>query len=133
VIGSPEKTDSAFSIAIVDNDTASIGPLVPLFEQAGGYTEVFDSGSDFLSAINNRKFDLIIIDIFMPGLSGFDILKALMDKRYKASPIVYTRVSQREAVIQALSLGAGTYLIKPLPPEGVVRKSLEILSASAKV
>jgi CheY-like chemotaxis protein len=133
VIGAPEKSGSAFSIAIVDNDAAVIGSLVKLFEQAGGYVEVFDSGSDFLAAINSRKFDLILIEIFMPGLSGFDILKALMEKKYTGAPLVYSRVSQREAVVQALALNARAYLIKPLPPEAVLRKALEILSVAAKV
>ncbi|MDR1747642.1 MAG: response regulator [Spirochaetaceae bacterium] len=131
VIGVPEKTGSTFSVAMVDNDTASTGPLVKLFNQARISAEIFDSGSDFLAAINSRKFDLILIDIFMPGLSGFDILKALREKHYTGTSIVYSRISQREAVVQALALGARTYLIKPLPPEAVVRKSLEILHTSS--
>ena len=63
----------------------------------------------------------------MPGLNGFDILTALRDLEYPPVVIVYSSMSNRESVIQALSLGAKSYLIKPLKPEAVVQKAQELL------
>ncbi|MBP5792087.1 MAG: response regulator, partial [Spirochaetaceae bacterium] len=63
----------------------------------------------------------------MPGLNGFDILTALRDLEYPPVVIVYSSMSNRESVIQALSLGAKSYLIKPLKPEADVQKAQELL------
>ncbi|MBO4727411.1 MAG: response regulator, partial [Spirochaetaceae bacterium] len=68
-----------------------------------------------------------VLDILMPGLNGFDILTALRDLEYPPVVIVYSSMSNRESVIQALSLGAKSYLIKPLKPEAVVQKAQELL------
>ena len=77
--------------------------------------------------MNKHKYDLIVLDIFMPGISGFDTLKKLQDVSDVPPIIVYSQAVQKEAVIQALSLGAKRYLVKPQKPEIIVQKSIELL------
>ncbi len=116
-------------IAIVDDDSVVRTILTKAFAAINAQTEIFDSGTNFLVAANQKKYDLIILDILMPGLSGFDILKTLKNRNYKAPVLVYSTASHREAVVQALSLGAKSFLIKPLKPQLVVKKAVEILNA----
>ena len=80
-----------------------------------------------MNAVAKQHFDLVILDIYMPGLNGFDVLKNLQEKSYKTPIVVYSQVTQRDAVMQTLTLGAKSFMIKPQKPEVVVQKSMEIL------
>lgn len=114
-------------IAVVDDDLITRTLLQKVFNSINAQIYLFDSGAEFLMATNKKLFDLVILDIFMPGLSGYDILKTLYNKQYKSPVIVYSNATNRESVIQALSLGAKSYLIKPLKPEILLQKAVEVL------
>lgn len=129
VIEDTPKTSKSIKVAIVDDDAIIRQMLQNAFKSINAECELFNSGAEFLGATNKKVFDLIILDIFMPGLSGFDILTNLHTKRYPTPVIVYSNATQREAVIQALSLGAKSYLIKPLKPEAIIQKAIEVLHA----
>ncbi|MBQ7159093.1 MAG: response regulator, partial [Treponema sp.] len=70
---------------------------------------------------------LIILDIFMPGLSGLEVLSKLAQRQTTMPVIVYSQAIQREAVMKALQLGAKAYLVKPQKPETILAKCVEIL------
>lgn len=124
----PQKNDNkGLLIAIVDDDSVIRTLLEASFSSIDADADLFDSGSEFLAATNKKNYDLIILDIFMPGISGFDILTNLKTKKYPSPVIVYSNAAQKESVIQALNLGAKTYLAKPLKPEVIINKALEIL------
>ena len=124
---SDKKINDNPHIAIVDDDQVTRTILQNTFKQLNAEISLFDSGSEFLMATNKHIFDLIILDIYMPGLSGFDILKTLHSKQYKTPIIVYSNATSKESVVQALSLGAKSYLVKPLKPEALLQKAVEVL------
>jgi DNA-binding response OmpR family regulator len=124
---SDKKINDNPHIAIVDDDQVTRTILQNTFKQLNAEISLFDSGSEFLMATNKHIFDLIILDIYMPGLSGFDILKTLHSKQYKTPIIIYSNATSKESVVQALSLGAKSYLVKPLKPEALLQKAVEVL------
>ena len=65
----------------------------------------------------------------MPEITGLDILRFLVEKRIDLPVIVYSNVIQKEVIMQALKLGAGSYLINPQPAQVIVQKVLEIINA----
>ena len=65
----------------------------------------------------------------MAELTGLDILKALVEKKIDLPVIIYSNVVQKEVIMQALKLGASSYLIKPQPLEVITQKALEIINA----
>jgi len=87
---SDKKINDNPHIAIVDDDQVTRTILQNTFKQINAEISLFDSGSEFLMATNKHIFDLIILDIYMPGLSGFDILKTLHSKQYKTPIIIYS-------------------------------------------
>ena len=125
--GSLETEGSLLNIAIVDDDEVVRRILSQSFTSIGITTEVFDSGAKFAQAIQTKDFDLAVLDIFMQGVSGFDILNQLRSRATPIPVIVYSQAVQREYVIQALSLGAKGYLAKPQKPEVIVKKAMEVL------
>lgn len=122
-----QKKASHPRIAIVDDDQVTRTILQNTFKQLNAEIFLYDSGSEFLMGTNKHLFDLIILDIYMPGFSGFDILKTLHSKQYKAPVIIYSNATSKESVVQALSLGAKSYLVKPLKPETLLEKAVEVL------
>lgn len=129
-IGADDGTvGDVLRIAIVDDDAVIRTLLKNAFATIGAQCDLFDSGSQFLAEIGRQKYNLAILDIYIPGLSGFDILKTLQSRKNKVPIIVYSQVTQREAVIQALSLGAKSYLVKPQKPEVIIQKAIEVLHA----
>lgn len=118
---------SLLNIAIVDDDEVVRRILSQSFVALGITTETFDSGAKFAQAIQTKNYDLAVLDIFMQGVSGYDILKQLRGRERPIPVIVYSQAVQREYVIQALSLGAKGYLAKPQKPEVILKKAMEIL------
>lgn len=116
------------NIAIIDNDINVIAYLKRAVETVAEVS-AFASGKDFLSKIQQKHFDLVITGMYMPDVTGLDILKFLIDRRINLPVIVYSNVVQKELIMQTLKLGASSYLIKPQPEEVIVQKVLEVLNA----
>lgn len=128
-----DAIDSTLSIAIVDDDPIVRTLLEKSFSVINAKIEKFEDAIAFLGGIERTKFNVVILDISLPGgKSGFDILNLLRAKQYNTIVVVYSGLSQREAVVKALSLGANAYLIKPLKPELVVQKVIELLKNQAE-
>ena len=119
---------SLLTVAIVDDDEVVRKILSQAFTSLGITSETFDSGAKFAQAIQSKNFDLAVLDLFMQGVSGYDILKQLKASGKQIPVIVYSQAVQREYVIQALSLGAKGYLAKPQKPEVILKKAMEILN-----
>lgn len=88
------------------------------------------NGKDGLKLINQFKPDLIILDLLLPGISGWEVLKILKGKKAtKDIPvIILSNLNKEEQVDRGLSLGAEDYLVKVnfLPSE-VINKIKEVL------
>jgi len=66
----------------------------------------------------------------MPEKNGFDVLAELHARDLDLPVIVLSAVSQREAVVRAFQAGVRSYLVKPMGPDEMVRKTLEVLKAN---
>ena len=124
------QPENRLRIAVIDDDPVMQQILQSTFARINGDTELFSSGIEFMNKVASQNYDLVILDIFMPGISGFDIITNLHNRNYKAPIIVYSSATQREVVIQALSLGARSYLVKPQKPEALLQKVQEILRST---
>ena len=117
-----------FKIAIVDDDAVVRQLLSLSFKSINAECDLFSSGTEFLQAAKTNNYTLIILDIFMPGIRGFDILKNLQQFNIKSQIIVYSQSAQRELIVQSLSLGVKTYIVKPQKPDFIIQKALEIIN-----
>jgi CheY-like chemotaxis protein len=102
------------------------------FEVAGFSVETSENGLDCIARIDEVKPSLILLDIMMPEMDGFDVLRAIRknfeDNKVKNVPIIiWSNLSQDEDVHKALSLGATEYLRKSdYEGDDLVNKVLEI-------
>jgi len=81
--------------------------------QEGYETTVIDHGGEGLQAALQRSFDLIILDIMLPGMNGFEILTRLRQHGIRTPIIILTARNAEEEVVQGLKHGADDYITKP--------------------
>ena len=127
---SSTQNENQNSIAIIDDDQIILKLCYAGFTQAGYKVDLFSSGLDFLANMGKRKYKAILLDILMPGVSGFDTLKRLQGLPEKPVIIIYSQAVRKDIVLQALSLGAKSFIVKPQKPEALVNKVNEILAGN---
>src|SRR5690606_8796434 len=81
--------------------------------QEGYDTTVIEHGGEGLQTALQNKFDLIILDIMLPGMNGFEILNRLHQNGVRTPVIILTARNAEEEVVQGLKHGADDYITKP--------------------
>ncbi len=114
-------------IAAVDDDFVIQELIKGTFKKIDADVSTFSDGAEFINAVETEKFDLVFLDLMMPNKDGFEVLKELKTKDIRMPVIVLSAVTQRDTVIRAFQMGIKSYLTKPLKPEDILVKSMEIL------
>jgi DNA-binding response OmpR family regulator len=105
---------SKASILIVDDEPDTIGLIELTLKTAGYNVQSAISGQQALRKIRDESFDLVLLDIMMPDMSGFDVLKHLLSEPYQVPPVIFlTAKSAQQDKDAGRSLGAAGYLVKP--------------------
>lgn len=108
-------------ILIVEDDSSIAELERDYLEVAGFEVSICSDGVEGLRAIQNQEFDLIILDIMLPGLDGLEILKTM--KEDKDIPVLLVSAKKEEIdKIKGLSLGADDYITKPFSPGELVAR-----------
>ena len=117
------------TILIVDDEESIRNILSRKLEFDGYYCEVAADGKEALYKASMQSFDLVLLDISMPGLSGMEVLRRLTADHPDTCVIMITAMSDTKIYIEALRLGAYDYVTKPFDLDDVsarVKRALEI-------
>jgi DNA-binding response OmpR family regulator len=125
-----KETVRNLRIAVIDDDIIIQEMIKTTFEKTASSVFTFSDGNEFLNCVDSTDYDLAFLDLNMPNVDGFEVLKALQARDIRYPVIILSVISQRETMIKAIQMGVRSYLIKPLKPEDVFRKSIEILRAN---
>jgi DNA-binding response OmpR family regulator len=101
------------SVLIVDDEKTILGCLSKDLKCAGLVVTTAASGEEAIAHLHNRCFDLVITDLAMPGVDGFQVLKAAKQQCMQTLIIILTGYGAMESVLDALRLGADDFLQKP--------------------
>ena len=123
--------DGIASILVVDDNPKYLKDALPMY---GYEITVAEDGIEALKTLSEEKnhFDLILLDVMMPNMDGWDTLKAIRkNEKTKYIPVIMiTAVSEDQKVVSGLKIGADDYIVKPfiLPNllariEAVLRRS----------
>lgn len=108
-------------ILIIEDETEIAELERDYLEIEGFYVEIETDGKEGLKKGLEEKFDLVILDLMLPGLSGFDICKQLREK--KDIPIIMVSARKEDIdKIRGLGLGADDYMTKPFSPSELVAR-----------
>ena len=92
-------------------------------KRVGGYeTVIAPGGAEALDLLSSEAIDCVILDLEMPGVDGFEVLRTLKERRDPTPVIVYTGTGNYDRCVQAIKLGAYSFIDKAESMERVVRE-----------
>ena len=109
----PDKND----ILVVDDDDFIRDMLTSWLEFRGYHVTSTANGQDALYLHNQTDFDLILLDIMMPEVNGYEVLKQLKAKGDTTPVIVMSALNELSSVVECIKLGAEDFLNKPIESE----------------
>jgi DNA-binding response OmpR family regulator len=117
-------------ILIVDDEPSIVVPIQFLMEQQGYNVLVAGNGEDALDIIYKYKLDLILLDIMLPRIDGYEVCEIVrLDPRYRGIKIIFITAKGREVEIaKGLALGADAYITKPFSNTELVSQVKELLA-----
>jgi DNA-binding response OmpR family regulator len=116
-------------ILIVDDEPSIVVPIQFLMEQQGYNVIIAKNGEDALDIILKYKPDLILLDIMLPGIDGYEICEIVrLNPDFRNVKIIFLTAKGREVEIaKGMALGADAYIVKPFSNTEVVAKVKELL------
>lgn len=119
-------------IAIVEDNRPLAAGLAKTFESEGHSLNVYHRGDQAEPDLICKHFDLIILDINLPGMSGLDLLKSLRQKKIQTPVLLLTARSSLSDKVSGLDLGADDYLQKPFDLDELKARTRALLRRSEK-
>ncbi|WP_371379111.1 response regulator [Sporomusa aerivorans] len=120
-----------YSVLIVDDDIKLVQLLKTYFDKEGFITYTAGDGLDALLAVREKKPDIMVLDLMLPGLDGWDVCRRI--RRDNDLPIIMLTARDEESDrLVGLEIGADDYVTKPFSPKEVVARAKVILRRTRK-
>lgn len=136
IVAMPRK----LRILIIEDEAAIRTGLIDVFVYHGYEVDFSGHGAEGLAKALTGKFDLILLDVMLPGMNGFEVCNRIREKDRDQAIIMLTAKSNDEDIIEGLSLGADDYVAKPfsvaqlvLRVQAVLRRTRNGLSQDALI
>jgi len=116
------------NILVIDDEESMRDSCRQTLARNGNRVEVAEDGSKGLSMLEGESFDLVILDLKMPGLSGMEVLKKIRQYDPEAVVIVITGYATVESAVEAMKSGAYDFIPKPFTPDSlraIVERALD--------
>ena len=127
-------------LLIVEDEPAIRTGLIDVFIYHGYSVDFAENGNDGLEKALSGKYDLILLDVMLPGIDGFEVCNKVREKNLDQAIIMLTAKSSDDDIIKGLSLGADDYVAKPfsvtqlvLRVEAVLKRTKQSLPVTQKI
>ena len=125
-----ENKNTHLRLLIVDDEESVRQSLYDWFEEDGYSTGVAKDAYDALQQLQDKEWDIVLLDIRMPGMDGLELQKKINEINKDIIIIIMTAYASVDTAIEALKEGAYDYMIKPFNPDDLSRL---IRNASAQI
>lgn len=112
----------AHRVLVVDDEERMRGLLVLYLKRAFEVVETAASGDEALEKLASSHYDLVILDILMPGVDGWEVCRRIREKS-RTPVMMLTALSETEDKLEAFGAGADDYLTKPFDPRELVARA----------
>lgn len=119
-------------VLIIEDDLYIREELESIFEKRGYVVESITNFNNTLEDIRKSNPDLIVLDLNLPGMSGFEICKSVK-QRTSFPVLILTSRNQVKDELNALDLGADDYLTKPCHPDRIIARAEKIIKMYGKI
>lgn len=103
---------SAKSVLIVEDEKAMAKAMEIKLQKAGIVAHAVFSGDEGLAELEKNEYGLVLLDIMMPGIDGWEVMTKIKEKGLKVKVIITSNLSQEEDKKKAKELGAVNFLVK---------------------
>ncbi|MBU4564115.1 MAG: sigma-54 dependent transcriptional regulator [Desulfarculus sp.] len=104
-------------VLVVDDELAMRESIAAWLIQDGQQAAKAEGGREALAMMEEREFDLALVDIKMPGMDGIELLRRIKEGHPDTLVIIITAYGSIESAVEAMKAGASDYLLKPFDPE----------------
>jgi two-component system, LuxR family, response regulator FixJ len=125
----PQTHIPSDEIFIVDDDPLISDLLCMVLRSEGFRVTSFGEGETFYKVARQRAPTCIILDVFMPGRSGLELLKDIDARNYPAPVIIMSGMASISIAVEAVKNGASDIIEKPFPLDGIVTRVREVIDA----
>jgi two-component system response regulator HydG len=109
--------DEKMQIMIVDDELVVRESFYHWFAKSGHLVDTAARGEEALTKLEKQVFDVLFVDIKMPGMNGIELLERVKQEYPDTIVIIITAYGSIESAIQAMKIGASDYLLKPFKPD----------------
>ena len=118
-------------VLVVDDDRAFRHAISAFLREAGHHITEVSDGSAALAALADRPFDVVLLDIGLPGISGLDVLAEVQNVSVPPRVVMITADDTSESLLRAVRGQADRYVTKPFAPGAIVEVVEEVLAEPA--
>ncbi|MBD3647810.1 MAG: EAL domain-containing protein [Pseudomonadales bacterium] len=135
-----EIEDTSRNVLIVDDEPIQLDSLKEMISLYGYNVETASNGEKAIELLTNYSFDILLLDLNMPGVTGFDVIDYVTSNQVPCKVVVVSGEASFEAAKQALQRGAYDFLKKPYMPDELLttmknaahKKELEVANVTYK-
>lgn len=109
-------------ILLVDDESDFVNTLAERLEIRGLSVTVAPDGETGLAILDDENFDVVVLDLLMPGISGLDVLRQMRDLKNPTPVILLTGHGSTKEGMEGVKLGAFDYLMKPVDIQELLEK-----------
>lgn len=114
-------------ILITEDDTLTRKILQKSIQKTGFDVITAKNAKEAVSKLKDNKFDIILIDIYMPGIDGIDLIRIIRNEMKSNIPIaVLTRDKSEEMVVKAFEAGADDFILKPFDEDELTARIIKL-------
>jgi two-component system cell cycle response regulator CtrA len=117
-------------VLLVEDDTSTAKSIELMLKSEGYIVDTTDLGEDGIEIGKIYEYDIIILDLMLPDMDGYDVLKALRDAKVETPVLILSGLSEMDNKIKGLGYGADDYLTKPFDKRELVARIQAIVRRS---
>ena len=112
-------------VLLIDDEEELVFTLTERLMLRGIEVEGVTSGADAIGRVQEKKFDVVVLDVKMPGIGGLEVMKRIRREREGMKFILMTGRGSPEEGEEGMREGAFAYLVKPINIEDLIKKMME--------
>ncbi len=117
-------------VLLVDDEEEFVSALAERLDIRGIDTRVATDGEQALELVAAQSFDVIVLDVIMPGISGLEVLQRIKEQKIPSAVILLTGHGSTREGLEGMRMGAFDYLMKPLDIDELITKMKEAIAAN---
>lgn len=116
-------------LLLVDDEPDVLHAYTRRFERRNAEIETASTGGEALEKVGKDRFDVVILDVMMPGMNGIETLRRIKALKPDLPVIILTGHANSKALIEGMECGAFDYLLKPVGTDELYFKVLDAVRA----